>query len=119
MRRGPILAAGAVVAAAGFITAAAAVGNGAADANAAATRTVVLDDLDFKPARITIARGTTVRWVWRDGNTPHDVTSRGSKRFRSSGIKKSGSHQVVFRRAGTYRYVCTIHPNMLGRVVVR
>jgi plastocyanin len=30
----------------------------------------------------------------------------------------TGTYTVRFRRPGTYRYVCTIHPNMRGRVIV-
>lgn len=86
---------------------------------AATTRTVVLEDIEFTPSRVTVSRGSTVRWVWRDGATSHNVISRGTKRFRSSTTKQSGTYSVRFRRSGTYRYVCTIHPNMIGRVVVR
>ncbi|HVL96549.1 MAG TPA: cupredoxin domain-containing protein [Solirubrobacteraceae bacterium] len=88
-------------------------------AEAATVRTVVLKNVEFNPASVTIRRGGSVRWVWRDGSSSHDVTSRGTRRFKSSTTQRSGTHTVRFRRAGTYRYVCTIHPNMRGRVVVR
>jgi plastocyanin len=86
---------------------------------AAATRQVVLKDIDFKPASVTIRRGDRVRWVWRDIRTPHNVISRGRLRFRSSAVKETGTHVVRFRRRGTHRYVCTIHPGMAGKVIVR
>ena len=89
------------------------------EAGAAGVERVVLKDIDFSPASVTIRRGDSVRWVWRDPNVSHDVTSRGRLRFRSSATKLTGTHTVRFRRKGTYRYVCTIHPNMLGKVVVR
>jgi plastocyanin len=79
----------------------------------------VLRDIEFSPATVTIRRGASVRWEWRDPRASHDVTSRGRLRFRSSDTKLSGTHTVRFRRKGTYRYVCTIHPSMLGKVVVR
>jgi len=84
----------------------------------AATRTVTIRDLDFKPATVRINKGDTVRWRFRDGTTPHNVTSRGSRRFRSSSSRQSGTYSVRFTKAGTYRYVCTIHPNMRGKIVV-
>jgi plastocyanin len=49
----------------------------------------------------------------------HNVTSRGAPRFRSSPTKMTGTWSVRFAKAGTYRYVCTLHPGMAGRVVVR
>jgi plastocyanin len=30
----------------------------------------------------------------------------------------TGTYTVRFTRPGAYRYVCTIHPNMKGRVIV-
>jgi plastocyanin len=88
-------------------------------ADAAVTKRVVLKDIDFSPATVTIQRGSSVRWVWMDPMVSHDVTSRGKLRFRSSDTRLTGTHTVRFRSKGTYRYVCTIHPNMLGKVVVR
>jgi plastocyanin len=82
--------------------------------HAAATRTVVLKNIAFSPRTVTIKRGDTVTWRWRDGGIAHNVTS---SRFRS-GTKSSGTFSVRFRNAGTFGYRCTIHPGMTGRVVV-
>jgi plastocyanin len=90
-----------------------------ASTSSASTRSVVLRDIAFKPATVKIHRGDRVRWRWDDGDTPHNVTSRGSTRFKSSTTKSTGTYVARFRRRGTYRYVCTIHPGMAGRVVVR
>ena len=90
-----------------------------APAPAARTAGVALEDIGFSKPTVTIKRGDRVRWTWKDGTTPHDVTSKGKPRFRSSASKSSGTHLATFEQAGTYRYVCTIHPNMRGRVVVR
>lgn len=91
----------------------------AASGGAAATRTVVIENIDFSPRVVKVREGTTVRWEFRDGRTSHNVVSRGRPRFRSSPVKSRGTYSVRFRRAGTYRYVCTLHPGMAGRVVVR
>jgi plastocyanin len=91
----------------------------AVDVGAAGPRTVVVENIDFQPRAAKITKGATVRWSFRDGATPHNVVSRGTPRFRSSPVKTRGSYEVRFRRAGTYRYVCTLHPGMAGRVVVR
>ena len=89
------------------------------DARGATTKTVRITDFSFRPGVVRIDRGDTVVWRWRDAPAQHDVTSRGTKRFRSSRTMARGSHRVRFTRAGTYRYVCTVHPGMAGRVVVR
>ena len=105
------------LAAAGTLTAAAAVVPAGASvrASAAASATVTLKNMSFKPRRVTIGRGGTVRWVWRDGSTPHNVTGRG---FKSRTMAR-GSFRHRFTRRGTFRYRCTIHPGMTGTVVVR
>ena len=87
---------------------------------AARTVSVTLKDIEFKPSTVRIKRGDSVRWVWRDGpRRPHNVRPRGSLRFKGSGTRTQGRHTVRFSRQGTHRYVCTVHPGMDGRVVVR
>lgn len=86
---------------------------------AAATHTVAIKDIDFHPVRLVVRRGDTVRWRFLDASTSHNVTSTGAMRFRSSPTKLTGTYSVRFTRSGTYRYRCTIHPNMVARVVVR
>jgi plastocyanin len=112
MRRlGPAaLAALAIAAVAGTVTTA---------AGAGATRTVALKDISFAPRSLTIARGTTVRFAFRDGDTTHNVTSTAGRRFKTIPNRSSGSASRTFRRAGIYRYECTLHPGMTGRITVR
>ncbi len=84
-------------------------------ATAAATTTVTLKNIKFNPRKVTINRGGTVRWVWRDGSIAHNVTGPGFKTRTFS----RGSFSHRFTRKGTFRYRCTIHPGMTGTVVVR
>ena len=88
------------------------------DAHSAATTRVRVGDLFFKKSSITIQSGDTVRWRWV-GVAPHNVTvKRGPRKFHSR-TKTSGSYQRTLRRRGTYRYVCTVHPDaMRGKIVV-
>jgi plastocyanin len=88
-------------------------------ASSPGSASVRIKDIDFKPARVTIRRGGSVRWTFLDARTPHNVRSKGTPRFRGSPTKQEGSYRVTFRRPGTYRYVCTLHLNMKGTVVVR
>ncbi len=84
---------------------------------AAETHTVVLKDLRFHPSTLTIDRGESVTWVWRDGSTPHNVTGPGFV----SRTHSHGSFTVRFTHAGTFNYRCTIHAaeGMVGKIVVR
>jgi plastocyanin len=90
-----------------------------APAQAGHTATVTLKGVAFKPAKVTVRRGDSVRFVWDDGATTHNVTSRGALRFKGTGDRTKGSYRVAFRKRGTYRYVCTRHIGMAGRIVVR
>jgi plastocyanin len=90
-----------------------------APAGVASSHTVRIKDIEFHPRTTAVNRGDSVRWVWLDGPAPHNVTSRGAVRFRSSPTKTQDTFTVRFRRAGSYRYACTIHFNMKGKVVVR
>ena len=101
-----------------LLLAAVVLGTAAAPVAAATTATVTVKDIDFSRHSVRIHRGDSVRWLFRDAPTPHNVTSTGAPRFRSSSSRQSGSYAVRFTRRGTYRYHCTIHPGMTGRVVV-
>jgi plastocyanin len=85
----------------------------------ATTKTVAIRDIAFKPGRVTINRGDGVRFLWRDRDVPHNVTSKGTRRFASSPTRKSGGYIVRPATPGTYRYVCTIHFGMTGTITVK
>lgn len=85
----------------------------------AATKTVTLKNIAFSPKRLTISKGSSVTFAFRDGGTTHNVTSVGSRRFSTISSRDSGSRSRKFTKAGTYRYACTLHPGMTGRIVVR
>jgi plastocyanin len=70
----------------------------------------------FKPATIQVKVGTTVRWTNRD-EAPHTVTAS-SGGFTSKQLGKGGVYSRRFASAGTFAYLCALHPNMKGRVVV-
>jgi plastocyanin len=94
--------------------------SGPAPSRAPARATVTLKDIAFNPARVAIRRGGTVTFRWADGDSPHNVTpARRGPRLRRLATRKSGSAAVRLTRRGTYRFICTIHPGMAGRIVVR
>ena len=83
----------------------------------AATRGVDIRDFAFSPRTVEIRVGDTVRWTNRD-SVAHTATARNGS-FDTGLLADGESGSVRFTAAGTYRYVCTPHPDMTGTVVVR
>jgi plastocyanin len=111
-----VLAALAAAAATAAIVAIPAGAFGGASAHAAGSHTVILKNIRFHPATLSIRRGESVKWVWEDAPTEHNVTFHG---FHSRTMA-SGSYAVRFTQAGTFGYTCTIHASegMKGKIVV-
>lgn len=92
----------------------------AEDPNNAAANPVVTVGMDhntFIPAEITVAPGTTVTWVNNEA-MPHTVVDQ-NKGFRSKMLAKEATFSFTFTTAGDYDYLCSIHPNMKGKVIVK
>ena len=87
----------------------------AADSPAAST-IVMARDFMFAPTALTVGVGATVTWTNKD-DEPHTVVSDGGL-FRSGALDTGESFSFRFDRPGTYRYVCSIHPRMVGTIVV-
>lgn len=105
------VAAMAMATAGATIPAAAALAGGA---RGAGSHTVVLQHDLFRPGTVSIGRGESVTWLWRDGNVLHNVVGRG---FQSR-VQTHGSFTVRFAHSGTFSYRCTVHPHMTGSVIV-
>jgi plastocyanin len=76
--------------------------------------TVDAKDLEFRPPAIEVEPGTEVTWRFVDGSIPHDVKGDGF----ASEVQSRGTFSHRFERPGEYRYTCTLHGGMDGRVVV-
>jgi plastocyanin len=85
-------------------------------ARSASGHTVVLKNISFHPGTLSIRRGDSVTWLWRDGGLEHNVTFAG---FHSR-TQGAGSYSVKFSRRGTFNYRCTIHValGMRGKIIV-
>jgi len=79
--------------------------------------TVSMDHNTFIPGEITVVPGTTVTWVNKEA-MPHIVVDL-NKGFRSKTLAKDASFSFTFATAGDYDYLCSIHPNMKGKVIVK
>lgn len=84
----------------------------------ASTNSVTIENFAFSPANITVKKGTTVTWTNKDGAT-HDVTENDGQTGPNSGPLANGkSYSFTYTTAGTFKYHCSIHPDMTGIVTV-
>lgn len=74
-------------------------------------QTVSMDNLQFVPKELTVAKGTTITWS-NDDDFAHDVTGKG-KAWQSEGgdggMAIGEKWSKTFDTAGTYEYYCSIH----------
>ena len=87
---------------------------GGPPATAAVTRVKIKDDL-FRPKKVTVQKGDRVKWVNR-GDDTHTTTS--TQGLWDARLAPGETFKRKFRQKGTFRYMCTIHDGMKGRVVV-
>jgi plastocyanin len=87
-------------------------------ASSSTSNSVTIENFAFSPASITVKAGTTVTWTNKDSAT-HTVTETDSQTGPNSGDLATGkSYSFKFDTAGTYKYHCSIHPDMTGTVTV-
>ncbi|MGA7732465.1 MAG: copper resistance protein CopC [Chloroflexia bacterium] len=81
---------------------------------------VKIVDFKFDPGTVTVSVGTRVTWT-QVGPTVHNTVHKGKPVLWESELMEAPgtAFSYVFDKAGTYDYWCTIHPEMLGKVVVR
>ena len=82
-----------------------------------ATDVITIDNFTFTPKELTVAVGTTVKWVNHD-DIPHTVVEKKTT-FRSKALDTDDSYSFTFTSAGTFDYFCGLHPHMVGQVIVK
>lgn len=87
-----------------------------AAAHAGGGMEVKIDNFTFSPPSVTVSKGTEVTWVNQD-DIPHLIVVPGLK-VRSHALDTDQQFSYRFDKAGSYPYICGLHPNMKGRVVV-
>jgi plastocyanin len=86
-------------------------------AAAASPTTVKIDNFAFAPATLTITAGTTVTWKNED-DSPHRIGDKNGA-FKSAALDTDETFSHTFASPGEYPYICTIHPYMVGRIIVK
>ena len=80
--------------------------------------TIGIDNFAFAPRALTVKAGTTVTWLNRD-DVPHLIISSTGKFANSKVLDTDQKHTVTFAVPGEYPYFCSIHPKMVGKIVVK
>lgn len=79
------------------------------------TRTIAIRSFKFAPATLTVNSGDSV--VWKNADiVPHTATGKG---FDSGSIAAGASWRFTPKKKGTYSYICSFHPTMKGRLIVK
>jgi plastocyanin len=78
---------------------------------------IVVKDFMFMPTPLTVKTGSTVTWANMD-DEPHTVVSD-TGLFHSGAMDTNESFSFKFDKPGTYHFTCSIHPRMVGTIVVQ
>lgn len=77
---------------------------------------VEIVDFAYDPDPVTIAVGGKVTWLNQD-SAPHTATAE-DESFDTGTLDQGKLKAETFKEAGTFSYICTIHPTMKGTVEV-
>ncbi|MDQ8043755.1 MAG: cupredoxin family copper-binding protein [Solirubrobacteraceae bacterium] len=107
---------------AGVMVAALSPGGTGQPATASAASTIKVDIKDFKYSKtpLTVKVGQKVTWTNRD-SMEHDVDPTKSAKGapHSKLLKKGQSYTWTATKKGTFNYICSVHPYMKGKVIVK
>ena len=86
-------------------------------ADSADSTKIVVKDFMFNPTPLAVKAGSTVTWTNMD-DEPHTVVSD-TGLFKSGGLDTNETFSFKFDKPGTYHFTCSIHPRMVGTIVVQ
>ena len=78
---------------------------------------VTIDNFTFSPKELTVAVGTTIKFVNHD-DIPHTVVEK-KLSFRSKALDTDDAYSYTFASAGSFDYFCSLHPHMVGKIIVK
>ena len=82
-----------------------------------ATNVITIDNFTFSPRELTVAVGTTIKWVNHD-DIPHTVVEKQTT-FRSRLLDTDDAYSYTFTSAGAFDYFCGLHPHMVGQIIAK
>ncbi len=78
---------------------------------------ITMKNFMFSPVPLTVSAGSTVTWTNLD-DEPHTAVSD-TGLFRSGAMDTNESFSFKFDKPGTYHFTCSIHPRMVGTIIVQ
>jgi plastocyanin len=78
---------------------------------------ISVDNFTFAPNTLTVPVNSTVSWVNKD-DVPHVIASNDGL-FKSKALDTGDKYSFTFNKVGTYAYYCSVHPKMVGKIVVQ
>ena len=78
---------------------------------------VTIDNFSFTPKELTVAVGTTIKFINHD-DIPHTVVDK-KLSFRSKALDTDDAYSYTFATAGSFDYFCSLHPHMVGKIIVK
>jgi plastocyanin len=78
---------------------------------------IKVDNFTFSPETLTVPVNSTVTWINKD-DVPHVIASNDGL-FKSRALDTDQKYSYTFSKAGTYSYYCSVHPKMVGKIVVQ
>ncbi len=84
--------------------------------NAQRSAKVEIADFAYDPDPVTVEEGGKVTWINRD-SAPHTATADDGS-FDTGILDEGKLGSESFKTPGEYTYICSIHPEMQGTVVV-
>ncbi|MCZ7393473.1 MAG: cytochrome P460 family protein [Candidatus Methanoperedens sp.] len=72
---------------------------------------VFISSMGFSPATLQVKTGTTIRWTNYDV-IAHSVVAN-DQSFVSAVLNPGDSFNLTFSKAGTFEYVCGVHPQLM------
>ena len=86
-------------------------------AQTAESTRITVKNFMFSPIPLTVHVGTTVTWTNLDDEPHTAVSDTGA--FRSGAMDTNESFSFKFDKPGAYHFTCSIHPRMVGTIVVQ
>ena len=78
---------------------------------------IKMQNIAFDPKDVTVKVGQKVTWT-NDDSVDHNVTSQSGESIKSDNLGKGATFSFTPTKAGTIKYVCTIHPGMTATLTV-
>lgn len=80
---------------------------------------ITIGNFDFSPQTLIVSVGTELVWTNQD-DAPHTVKGVDSgSPIASQPLDTGDKYTLVISQPGTYKYFCTLHPMMVGTIIVR